>query len=43
MDNPYNWEYVTWDDPRGQPVKQRNPDYPQLPAQVVGKEPGYSL
>jgi len=43
LDNPYNWEYVSWDDPRGQPNKEKNIDYPQLPAQVVGQQPGYSL
>lgn len=43
FDNPYNWEYITYTDPRGVPVKTPNPDYPQLPAQVVGKQPGYSL
>lgn len=42
-DNPYSWEYIAYTDPRGVPVKQSNPDYPQLPAQVVGKQPGYSL
>jgi len=43
LDNPFNWEYIEWTDLQGQPVKTSNPDYPQLPAQVVGEEPGYSL
>ena len=41
-DNPYNWEYITWVDPRGIPTKVPNPDYPQLPHQLVGLPANYS-
>jgi hypothetical protein len=42
-DNPFNWEDIQWTDKTGKPVKSKNVDYPQLPARMVGKQPGYSL
>jgi len=43
FDNPFNWEDIQWTDLGGKPVKTQNPDYPQIPARKVGKQPGYSL